>query len=55
MKAFFDGKKTYIAAAIVAAVAAAEYLGYPVPEYVLVMLNAFGLYGMRSAIGKAGR
>ena len=55
MKAFFDGKKTYIAAAIVAAVAAAEFLGHPVPEYVLVLLNAFGLYGMRSAIGKVGR
>ena len=55
MMSFLDGKKTYLAAAIVAAVAAAEYLGYPVPEYVLIMLNAFGLYGVRSAIGKAGR
>lgn len=55
MMAFLDGKKTYLAAAIVAAVAAAEYLGYHVPEYVLVLLNAFGLYGMRSAIGKMGR
>ena len=40
------------AAAIAAAVAAAQVLGYEVPEYVLTLLAALGLYGVRSAIGK---
>ena len=47
-----EGKKTYIAAAIAAAVAGAQALGYVVPDYVLTLLGAFGLYGVRSAIGK---
>lgn len=49
---FLNGKKTYIAAAIAAGVAAAQVLGYEVPEYALTMLAALGLYGVRSAIGK---
>ena len=52
MATFFEGKKTYIAAAIAAGIAGAQVLGYVVPDYVLVMLAAFGLYGVRSAIGK---
>ena len=47
-----NGKKTYIAAAIAAGVAAAQVLGYEVPEYVLTLLAALGLYGVRNAIGK---
>lgn len=47
-----EGKKTYLAAAIAAGVAAAQVLGYEVPDYVLTLLGAFGLYGMRSAIGR---
>lgn len=47
-----EGKKTYIAAAIAAVVAGAQALGYVVPDYVLTLLGAFGLYGVRSAIGK---
>lgn len=47
-----QGKKTYLAAAIAAAVAAAQVLGYTVPDYVLTLLAAFGLYGVRSAIGR---
>lgn len=46
------GKKTYLAAAIAAAVAGAQALGYEVPEYALTLLAAFGLYGVRSAIGR---
>ena len=46
------GKKTYLAAAIAAVVAAAQSLGYEVPDYALTLLGAFGLYGMRSAIGR---
>lgn len=49
---FFNGKKTYIAAAVAAAVAGAQALGYVVPDYVLTVLAAFGLYGVRNAIGK---
>ena len=48
--AFFNGKKTYITAAIAAAVAVAQALGHPVPDYVLTLLGALGLYGLRSAI-----
>lgn len=47
-----EGKKTYVAAAIAAGVAAAQVLGYEVPEYVLTLLGALGLYGIRSAIGR---
>lgn len=47
-----QGKKTYIAAAIAAAVAGAQVLGYTVPDYVLTLLAAFGLYGVRSAIAR---
>ena len=46
------GKKTYIAIGITAAVGAAQALGYVVPDYVLTLLAAFGLYGVRSAIGR---
>ena len=46
------GKKTYLAAAIAAAIAGAQALGYEVPTYVLTLLGAFGLYGVRSAIAR---
>ena len=46
------GKKTYLAAAIAAAIAGAQALGYEVPGCVLTLLGAFGLYGVRSAIGR---
>lgn len=47
-----SGKKTYIAAVIAAGIAAAQVLGYEIPEYAFTLLGAFGIYGMRSAIGK---
>lgn len=47
-----EGKKTYLAAAITAAVAGAQVLGYTVPDYVLTLLAALGLYGMRNAIAR---
>lgn len=46
----FEGKKTYIAAAIAAGIAAAQVLGYTIPEWTFTLLGAFGLYGVRSAI-----
>lgn len=52
MLSIIEGKKTYIAAAVAAAVAAAQVLGYEVPDYVLTLLGAFGLYGIRSAIAR---
>lgn len=51
----FKGKKTYVAAAITAAVAGAQVLGYVVPDYVLTLLAALGLYGVRSAISDYGK
>lgn len=44
------GKKTYLTAAIAAGVAGAQALGVEVPSYVLTLLGAFGLYGVRSAM-----
>lgn len=45
-----EGRKTYIAAAVAAALAAAQALGHEIPEYVFTLLAAFGLYGVRAAI-----
>lgn len=49
---FLEGKKTYIAAAVAGGVAAAQALGYVIPDYVITLLAAFGLYGVRNAISK---
>lgn len=45
------GYKTYAVAAIAAALAAAQVLGYPIPESVFVILGALGLTTVRHAIG----
>ncbi len=45
-----NGKRTYIAAAVAAAVAAAQVMGYEIPDYVFTALGALGLYGVRAAI-----
>lgn len=50
MLQLLDGKRTYIAAAIAAACAAAQVLGYEIPDYVFTALGALGLYGVRAAI-----
>lgn len=47
-----NGYKTYIIAAITGAVAAAEVLGYHVPDYALAVLAALGLYTARSAVDR---
>lgn len=44
------GKRTYIAAAVAAGIAAAQVLGYTIPDYVFTLLGALGLYGVRAAI-----
>jgi len=47
-----NGKKTYIVAAIAAAAAAASALGYEIPEWTWLLLNAAGLGAVRNAIGR---
>lgn len=49
---FLQGKKTYIVAALAAAGAVAQALGYEIPEYVLILLGAAGFGSVRSAIGR---
>lgn len=44
------GKKTYIVATLAAAAAAASALGYEIPEWAWLLLNAAGLGAVRSAI-----
>jgi hypothetical protein len=46
------GKKTYITATLAGAGAVAQALGYPIPEYVFILLGAVGLSSVRSAIGR---
>jgi hypothetical protein len=47
-----DGKKTYIVAIIAAATAAAQALGYTVPDWVYAIEGALGLGALRIAITK---
>lgn len=47
-----EGKKTYLAAAAMVALAVAEALGYAVPTSAWILLNALGLGSLRNAIGK---
>ena len=49
---FLKGKKTYIVALTAAALAFAHSMGWPVPEYVYVILGACGFATVRAAIGK---
>ena len=49
-----QGKKTYIIAIIVGILAALNYMGIVVPEYVYLILSALGLGAVRSGIEKSG-
>lgn len=49
---FLEGKKVYLTAAVTAGIAGAQALGYVVPEWAITLLAAFGLYSVRSAVGK---
>ena len=51
MTSILSGKKTYLIALIAALIAAAQALGYPVPEWVYPLLAAAGLTTTRAAIG----
>jgi hypothetical protein len=46
------GKKTYIVALVAAAVAFAQSLGYPIPDFVYGILGALGLVTVRAAVAK---
>lgn len=50
--AFLDGKKTYIIAAVAAATALSQALGYPIPDWVYTLEGAAGLGAVRVAISK---
>ena len=50
--AFLDGKKTYIVAVLAAATAAAQALGYVVPDWVYTLEGALGLGALRVALTK---
>lgn len=47
-----SGKKTYIIAAIAAATAAAQALGYTVPDWIYPIEGALGLGALRVAVSK---
>ena len=47
---FLKGKKTYINALLIGACAAAQALGYPIPEWVYGILGALGLVTLRAGI-----
>jgi len=44
------GYRTYIIAVVVGIIAALQYAGITVPEYVYTLLGAFGLGFLRSAV-----
>lgn len=47
-----NGKKTYITAAVMVALAAAEFAGVTVPSSVWLLLNGLGLGFLRQAVGR---
>jgi hypothetical protein len=50
--AFISGKKTYLVAFVVGAVAAAQHLGYELPPGTFELLAALGLGSLRAGIKK---
>ncbi len=48
----FSGKKTYATAAVMVALAVAEYAGVEIPASVWILLNGLGLGFLRQAVGK---
>lgn len=47
-----QGKKTYVTAAVMVALAVAEFTGVTVPSSVWLLLNGLGLGFLRQAVGK---
>ena len=54
VKTFLSGKKTYVVAILAAGTAAAQALGYNVPDWVYILEGAAGLGAVRVAISKSG-
>ena len=50
---FLQGKKTYLIAIVIGVGAAAQALGYVIPEWVYALLGALGLGAVRSGIEKS--
>jgi hypothetical protein len=50
MFGWFVGYRTYLIAAAAAAMAAAQALGYPIPEWAYAILGAAGLGTLRAAV-----
>jgi len=50
---FLNGKKTYVVAFLAAATAAAQALGYTVPDWIYAVEGAFGLGALRVAVSKS--
>jgi hypothetical protein len=56
MQAFLDllnGKKTYVIAALAAVTAAAQALGYTIPDWLYPIEGALGLGALRVAVAKS--
>ena len=51
---FLQGKKTYIIAFVAAATAAAQAMGYEIPNWVYAIEAAAGIGAVRVAISNAG-
>jgi hypothetical protein len=49
---FLAGKKTFIIALIAAATAAAQALGYTIPDFIYAIEAALGLGALRVAVNK---
>jgi|DEB19_MinimDraft_3_1074340.scaffolds.fasta_scaffold740566_1 hypothetical protein len=52
MTKLIEGKKTYVTAAVMVALAVAEYSGVEVPTSVWILLNGLGLGFLRQAVGR---
>ena len=52
MVTILQGKKTYVTAAAMVALAVAEYAGVAIPASVWILLNGLGLGFLRQAVGK---
>ena len=50
---FLKGKKTYIIALVVGLLAAAQSLGYPIPDWVYAILGAAGLGTLRAGVSNS--
>lgn len=50
MSNMLNGKKTYATAAVMVALAAAEYFGVQVPTSAWILLNGLGLGFLRQAV-----